>query len=54
MNEVVRSSNGRYTVNERKDASDFLRWLVNTLRAGLRDKDHSRKKKERWQMIDES
>ena len=28
-------------MNERKDASDFLRWLVNTLRAGLQDKDHS-------------
>lgn len=28
-------------MNERKDASDFLRWLVNTLRTGLYDKDHS-------------
>ena len=41
MNEVVRSSKERFTVGERKDASDFLRWLVNALRLGLRDKTHS-------------
>ena len=42
----MRSSKSRYTVNERKDASDFLRWLVNTLRAGLQDKDHSKNENE--------
>ena len=28
-------------MGERKDASDFLRWLVNALMLGLRDKTHS-------------
>ena len=41
MNEVTRSSKERFTVKSRSDASDFLRWLLNALNQGLKDKEHS-------------
>ena len=38
---MTRSSKGTFTVNQRHDATEFLRWLVNALIMGLRDKTHS-------------
>ncbi|CBK23430.2 uncharacterized protein [Blastocystis hominis] len=40
LNEVTRSSNEKFTVKERRDASEFLCWLLNSLHTALKDKEH--------------